>query len=131
MEHVRNTIVRTFHSTSVLRLGFCLFTILSLTASTTAQATSSSLPSEMPTTFTPVTDNFDYIKRDVMIPMRDGVKLHTVIVIPQGGKNAPILLTRTPYSATAQTSHAASPHLGPILSGYDNAVEVLVEGGYK
>ena len=47
--------------------------------------------------------------------MRDGVKLHTVIVMPKGAKNAPILLTRTPYGATGMASHAASSHLGPIL----------------
>ncbi|MGA9073639.1 MAG: CocE/NonD family hydrolase [Candidatus Sulfotelmatobacter sp.] len=88
------------------------------------------MPSETPATFTPVTSSFDHIKRDVMIPMRDGVKLHTVIVLPKGAKNAPILLTRTPYSATAQTSHADSSHLGPILSGYDNATDAIVEGGY-
>ena len=88
------------------------------------------LPSETPATFTPVTTSFDYIKRDVMIPMRDGVKLHTVIVLPKGAKNAPMLLTRTPYSATAQTSQAASAHLGPTLYGYDNATDVIVEGGY-
>jgi len=66
----------------------------------------------------------------VMIPMRDGVKLHTVIIVPKGAKHAPILLTRTPYNATELTSHAASSHLGPILNGYDNALEVIVEGGY-
>jgi hypothetical protein len=65
-----------------------------------------------------------------MIPMRDGVKLHTVILVPRGAKNAPILLTRTPYSATELTTHAQSSHLGPILNGYDNATEVIVEGGY-
>src|SRR5215212_6336438 len=68
----------------------------------------------------------DYVKRDVMIPMRDGVKLHTVVVVPKGAKGAPILLTRTPYNATELTSHAASSHLGPILTGYDNAVDVIV-----
>ncbi len=88
------------------------------------------LPSETPATLTPVTTSFDYIKRDVMIPMRDGVKLHTVIVLPKGAKNAPMLLTRTPYNATAQTSQAASSHLGPILYGYDNPTDVIVEGGY-
>jgi len=88
------------------------------------------LPSETPAKLEPVTDSFDYVKRDVMIPMRDGVKLHTVIVIPKGAKGAPILLTRTPYNASAQVSHASSTHLAPILSGYDNAVEVVVEGGY-
>ena len=105
---------------------------LALSAFLVAQLCSAQndLPSEMPATFTPVTSSFDYIKRDVMIPMRDGVKLHTVIVLPKGAKNAPILLTRTPYSATAQTSHAESSHLGPILSGYDNATDVIVEGGY-
>src|SRR6266705_2955853 len=92
-----------------------------------AQAT---LPSETPTKFEPVTASFDHIRRDVMIPMRDGVKLHTVILIPKGAKGAPILLTRTPYDADALTTHANSAHLGPSLKGYDNAVEVIVEGGY-
>jgi hypothetical protein len=98
------------------------------------------LPSETPTKFQPVTDTFDYVRRDVMIPMRDGVKLHTVILVPKGAKNAPILLTRTPYNATELTSHdprgnevtnaAPSAHFGPILYGYDNATEVIIEGGY-
>jgi len=88
------------------------------------------LPSETPTRLAPATDGFDYIKRDVMIPMRDGVKLHTVILLPLGAKDAPILLTRTPYNATALTSHAHSAHLGPSLHGYDNATDVIVEGGY-
>src|SRR5471032_2783552 len=88
------------------------------------------LPSETPPTFEPVTDSFDYVKRDVMIPMRDGVKLHTIVLVPKGAKGAPILLTRTPYNATELTSYAHSAHLGPILNGYDNAVEVILEGGY-
>src|SRR5512138_852860 len=88
------------------------------------------LPSETPAQFVPVTDSFDYVKRDVMIPMRDGVKLHTVVIVPKGAKGAPILLTRTPYDAKRLTSHAESAHLGPILEGYDNATEVIVEGGY-
>jgi putative CocE/NonD family hydrolase len=65
-----------------------------------------------------------------MIPMRDGVKLHTVILIPRNAKDAPILLTRTPYNATDLTTHINSSHLGPSLYGYDNATEVIVEGGY-
>ena len=87
-------------------------------------------PSETPEHFEPTNYGFDYERRDVMIPMRDGVKLHTVILIPKGAKNAPILLTRTPYSATELTSHEQSSHLGPILQGYDNAVDVIVDGGY-
>ena len=88
------------------------------------------LASEIPSAFVPVTTSFDYVRRDVMIPMRDGVRLHTVILVPKGATHAPILLTRTPYGATGQTTHTASSRLGPALDGYDNAVEVIVDGGY-
>ncbi len=88
------------------------------------------LPSETPAQMKIPAGALDYDRRDVMIPMRDGVKLHTVILVPKGAKGAPILLTRTPYDATALTSHAASAHLGPILQGYDNATDVIVEDGY-
>jgi putative CocE/NonD family hydrolase len=87
-------------------------------------------PSETPATLTPATEGFDHVRREVMIPMRDGVKLHTVILVPKGARGAPILLTRTPYNATELTTHAHSAHLGPSLSGYDNATDVVVEGGY-
>src|SRR5581483_9259421 len=97
----------------ILRSSFCL-----------AQA---SLPSEMPNSFTPVTASFDYVKRDVMIPMRDGVRLHTVIIVPKGAKNAPILLTRTPYNASARAARTSSPHMAAILPEGD---DVFVAGGY-
>jgi putative CocE/NonD family hydrolase len=93
-------------------------------------ATYKELPSEIPDKFKPVTDSFDHTRRKVEIPMRDGVKLHTVILIPRGAKKAPILLTRTPYDADKLTSHAESSHLGPVLNGYDNALDVILEGGY-
>jgi uncharacterized protein len=118
---------------TILRMravGFFFAFMFLQTALSWAQSPATSLPSETPSMFKPVTSSFDYVKRDVMIPMRDGVRLHTVIVIPRGAKNAPILLTRTPYNATSQVSHAASSHLGPILNGYDNALDVILEGGY-
>ena len=88
------------------------------------------LPSEIPAKFEPTRYGFDFERRDVMIPMRDGVKLHTVILVPKGAQHAPVLLTRTPYDANRLTSHAESAHLGPVLQGYDNALEVILEGGY-
>ena len=57
------------------------------------------LTPDIPPKFVKPTTGYDYTKREVMIPMRDGVKLYTVIMIPNGAKNAPILLTRTPYDA--------------------------------
>ncbi len=87
-------------------------------------------PSETPQQLHPVTSSFDFERREAMIPMRDGVHLHTVILVPRGASHAPILLTRTPYNADELTTHAASTHLGPNLYGYDNATDVIVEGGY-
>ena len=51
---------------------------------------------DIPAEFSPPSAGFDYERRVVMIPMRDGVKLHTVIMVPRGAKRAPIVLTRTP-----------------------------------
>ncbi len=107
---------------------FCA--VLMCSENLSAQNAGGYLPSESPEKIQPVTDSFDFVRRDVMIPMRDGVKLHTVIAVPNGAKNAPILLTRTPYSANAQLGHAASSHLASVLYGYDNATEVIVDGGY-
>jgi uncharacterized protein len=111
-------------------LSALVLSSLAFSQSTPATEKYPEFPSERPTKFEPVTSNLDYLRRDVMIPMRDGVKLHTVILVPKGAKNRPILLTRTPYDANGLTSHSQSTHLGPILQGYDNATDVIVEDGY-
>jgi putative CocE/NonD family hydrolase len=98
--------------------------------SSTSQKPAQTLENETPQKFEQTDYGFDYARRDVMIPMRDGVKLHTVILVPKGAKGAPILLTRTPYNAKDLTTHSESSHLGPSLTGYDNATDVIVEGGY-
>ncbi|MEP7187276.1 MAG: CocE/NonD family hydrolase [Rhodanobacter sp.] len=101
-----------------------------LRATDTPQVKYPNYPSETPASFVPVTASFDYVTRDVMIPMRDGVKLHTIIMVPKGASHAGILLTRTPYDAKALTTHTMSGHLGPMLQGYDNAADIIVEDGY-
>jgi predicted acyl esterase len=60
--------------------------------------------------------NYDYEKRVVMIPMRDGTKLYTVIVIPKGGKSLPILLTRTPYNAAKRAARNDSSKMVSTLA---------------
>src|ERR1700689_4430584 len=82
---------------------------------------------DIPKTFAAPTSGYDYIRREVMIPMRDGVKLFTEIMVPKGAKNAPILLTRTPYNASKRTTRNISPHL---LSSLPEADEVFVADGY-
>jgi hypothetical protein len=85
---------------------------------------------ERPPAPTQATTGWDYEQRAVDIPMRDGVRLHTIILVPKGAHDAPILLTRTPYNAEDLTGHAASGHLAAILDGYDNADDVIVGGRY-
>ena len=54
---------------------------------------------DIPAHFKPDTDGWAYEKRELTIPMRDGVQLHAVAIVPKGGRNLPIVLDRTPYSA--------------------------------
>jgi len=95
-----------------------------------AAPAANTLKSEMPAQFTPKTESFDYERRDVMIPMRDGVKLKTVILIPKGAQRAPILLTRTPYGAAGRISRNSSEHLSEVLAGSDVADELVLEKHY-
>jgi hypothetical protein len=118
-----------------LRLHACLATlpaaVLCSTLSLAAQTPQyPAYPSETPSKVTIPADAADYTRRVVMIPMRDGVKLRTIILIPKGAKNAPILLTRTPYDASVLTANTHSSHLGSSLYGYDNATDVIIAGGY-
>jgi putative CocE/NonD family hydrolase len=83
--------------------------------------------SDIPKTFQAPAAANDYIRREVMVPMRDGVKLHTVIVVPKGARDAPILLTRTPYNASKRAARNDSPHMAAILPQGD---EVFVADGY-
>lgn len=85
------------------------------------------LASDIPQSFKEFTDGFDYVKREAMIAMRDGVKLKTFILIPKGAKNAPMLLTRTPYNAAERVMRFDSPHLAAVVPQMD---DTAVAAGY-
>ena len=89
----------------------------------TSQAGSGDIPAKFAA---PLAAN-DYVKRTAMIPMRDGVKLFTVIVIPKNARALPILLTRTPYDAAGRATRSDSPHMVDALPQGD---EVFVKDGY-
>lgn len=74
----------------------------------------------------------DYVRTEVMIPMRDGVKLHAVILKPSDiAAPLPILLQRTPYGVDGdnrESIFARRPELarnGYIFVGED------IRGRYK
>src|SRR5947199_10295752 len=66
---------------------------------------------DIPKAFKAPRAEFQYVRREVTIPMRDGVKLYAVLIIPKApnagpsGSSAklPIMLDRTPYSADKVT----------------------------
>jgi uncharacterized protein len=66
--------------------------------------------------------NDSYFKYEkIMVPMRDGVKLETVILTPEDQQGAlPILLTRTPYGVPKEEAYA----------GYHPEPETLNADGY-
>jgi len=74
---------------------------------------------EMYTGYDPILPQADYIRRTEMVPMRDGTKLFTVIVMRKGTTNAPILLTRTVYNANRATSRTPSQKIEDILPVMD------------
>jgi putative CocE/NonD family hydrolase len=83
--------------------------------------------SDTPAHFKPRTDTFDYIKREEMISMHDGVKLKTFILIPKGASHAPILMTRTPYNASERVLRLNSSHLASVVPEMD---DTAVAAGY-
>ena len=57
--------------------------------------------------------NFD--ETEVMIPMRDGVKLHTTIWAPKGNtEKLPIIFSRTPYGIASSGKSLDSPALADL-----------------
>src|ERR1700749_2539782 len=54
---------------------------------------------DIPSQFSAPRGEFQYVRREVRIPMRDGAKLYAVLIIPRTTGKFPIMLDRTPYSA--------------------------------
>ncbi|WP_241229776.1 CocE/NonD family hydrolase [Tsuneonella rigui] len=82
---------------------------------------------EVPKEYTPFPANLDHERRIVMIPMRDGVKLHTIIIVPKGAHDAPIVMNRTPYDATSRSTRSTSGNMVNMLP-FEN--EEFVRNGY-
>src|SRR6202041_4147494 len=108
------------HISSAGVLGVALF-------AASAPAQTAPMTPDIPPTFTPPHIGYDYVKRVEMIPMRDGVKLYTVMIIPKGAHNAPIVLTRTPYDAAKRAQSTGTPYRDVALAHSD---EWMTDEGY-
>src|ERR1044071_8864691 len=122
---------------TLVNIGGCLMTLQALLRGAVvgaacaltfahAQAQTPPMAPDIPAQFERPTATFDYIKRVEMIPMRDGVKLYTVMIIPKGAKDAPILLTRTPYNAKRSAERFLSPYA--VASGAQMDEPFLADG---
>ncbi|RFZ94399.1 CocE/NonD family hydrolase [Mucilaginibacter conchicola] len=68
----------------------------------------------------------NYVKKEVMIPMRDGAKLFTSIYAPKDGNGKhPILITRTPYSCYPY-GEAFRPYWRSFMMAYLKEGYILV-----
>ncbi len=110
-----------------MSVKFVLLASIALATTAIAQDKTAPVGGDIPAKFVPPTAAQDYVKREVMIPMRDGTKLYTVIVYPKGVANAPIVLTRTPYNAKGRANRSDS---ASILATLPLADEMFVKAGY-
>src|ERR1041385_3400599 len=98
----------------LVRCGAMKTFIRAIALSVPALLTAAAFPQTPPARVAPMTPDVmdkyeqvlpsaDFVRRDAMIPMRDGVKLYTTLVMKKGTTNAPILLSRSPYDAHHST----------------------------
>jgi putative CocE/NonD family hydrolase len=100
--------------------------LIALSAPTAAQVTP--MTPDVVASYDPVMPNADFVRREAMVPMRDGTKLYTVIVMKKGvTSGAPILLSRTPYDAYGSTHRNKSQRIVDILAVMDAE---FAEDGY-
>ena len=100
-------------------ISYGLVSILALFPLAAAIAQTPPMQPDIPAQFAEPEANFDYVKREVMVPMRDGVKLFTVVILPKGASHLPILLTRTPYDAGDHVRGSVSTFAEALPKGDD------------
>ena len=87
-----------------------------LIALTGLVGTAAAQQSDVPKQFTVRELPQNFIRREAMIPMRDGIKLRTVLYLPKGARGAPMMLERTPYNVDI---FAPRVEAGPLFrAGY-------------
>ena len=106
----------------------CAAAVVSLLASTVVLAADPSQPAAARVTpmtpdiveqYDPVLPSAEFVRRESMVPMRDGVELYTVVVMKKGTENAPVLLSRTPYDAHRATHRLPSQRIVDIVDAMD------------
>lgn len=111
----------------LLRSGAMVALAFALAAPLAAQNAVTPMTPDVVKSYDAVRADADFVRREVMIPMRDGTKLYTAIVFKKGTKNAPILISRSPYNAHGDVTRTASQKITEILPAMDAE---FAEDGY-
>ena len=79
-----------------------------------------------------IADTLDFSRRELMIPMRDGVRLNTVIFAPKNGKEPlPFLFLRTPYGVSDVWSPNRNDYVSDLAKDGYIFVFQDIRGRYK
>ncbi len=98
-----------------------LAAVLAISGAAQAAPPADTLASDLTPGYRAADAEADYVRREVMIPMRDGVRLYAVIVMKKGVVGGPILLERTPYgadNALGRGSQQIARLVGPFEAPY-------------
>src|SRR5206468_2811214 len=98
-----------------LKLTASLLPLLAVAAAPPATAPVTAMTPDVVAKYEQVKPWADFVRREVMIPMRDGTKLYTVLVFKKGTANGPILLTRSPYDAHGDAFRNPSQRIQDVL----------------
>ena len=101
--------------TALLRTAAALAPLFAVAAAPPAAGPVTPMTPDVVAKYEQVMPWADFVRREVMIPMRDGTKLYTVIVFKKGASHAPMLLTRSPYNAHDDAFRNASQRIEDIL----------------
>lgn len=95
-----------------MKRSMFLFAIIAITLFNCKQTQDTLVKTNTEAPDTYVKDNYD--KKEVMIEMRDGIKLHTTIYSPKDtSKEYPIIMMRTPYSCRPYGADQYRTKIGP------------------
>jgi putative CocE/NonD family hydrolase len=98
-----------------LRIAASLLPLLAIAAAPQTSGPVTAMTPDVVASYDKVMPWADFIRREVMVPMRDGTKLYTVIVMKKGTAKGPILLTRSPYDAHGDAFRSDSQRIEDIL----------------
>ena len=76
-------------------------------------------------------DKPEFSREEVMIPVRDGIKLHAIVLKPKDATALPIVLERTPYGVDDYTSDSINNRYPELVHDHYIFVFEDIRGRYK